>query len=343
MRAWAARVGLALAWGLATAALAQQPAPTPVPSLPPVATSLTLFAGTDRAFYRSTDWSSTWEPLKRKADVGTEPMGATRAVLAIGPRVYAGGDDGLSVSEDFGQSWQTVSVGTAVLSVLPSRYPQSDPTLFVGTTVGLVKTVDEARTFRVTGLTGAAVHRIEWPGPALVLATARGVRVSSDGGTSFADSGAGAPDGEARAVALSSFFAVDPVLFAGVGSSGVVRSPDGGKTWLPAGLDGQAVTDLVWLGPFLYAVSEKGVFRTEDLGKSWIPLNKGLQDVVPSRIMFPLAPAAGIEAFLATNRGVYRTQDGGESWAPAGLVGENVVCVGTFPAASPVRGGKRRR
>ena len=41
---------------------------------------------------------------------------------------------------------------------------------------------------------------------------------------------------------------------------------------------------------------------------------EGLGGRVPSRIMFPLAPAAGAEAFLATNDGAFHTPDGGSHW-----------------------------
>jgi photosystem II stability/assembly factor-like uncharacterized protein len=299
-----------------------------------------IFAGTDAGFFRTGDWGRTWDPRRRLREGGSDPFGSVRSVLPIGPRVYAGGDDGLAVSDDFGDTWRTLDVGSTVLAVLPSRYPQSDPTIFLGTPAGLLKSPDDGRTSQPTPLTGATVHRLEWPGPALVIATSKGVRVSEDSAATVAPPGTGLPEGEVRALALSSFFAVDPVLFAGVSGAGVYRSADRARTWAPAGLDGQTVTDLVWLGPFLYAVSERGVFRTEDLGKTWTPLNEGLKEAVPARILFPLAPAAGAEAFLATDRGVYRTTDGGQHWAPAGLAGQRVVCLGTFPPPSPL--DKRR-
>ena len=71
---------------------------------------------------------------------------------------------------------------------------------------------------------------------------------------------------------LSSFFAVDPVIFAAPASGGVYRSADGGKTWAPAGLADEKVGDLVWLGPFLYAAADGGLFRSEDAGTTWTRL-----------------------------------------------------------------------
>jgi photosystem II stability/assembly factor-like uncharacterized protein len=144
-------------------------------------------------------------------------------------------------------------------------------------------------------------------------------------------------------MALSSFFAVDPVLFAGVGATGVHRSSDGAKTWTPSGLDGQTVTDLEWLGPFLYAVSERGVFRSEDAGKTWAPLGTGLGEAVPGRILFPLAPDSGAEVFLGTAGGVYRSADGGAHWTKSGMDGERVLVLGTFPPPQRPSGSKKRR
>jgi hypothetical protein len=58
--------------------------------------------------------------------------------------------------------------------------------------------------------------------------------------------------------------------------------------------------------------------------------------------MFPLAPAAGLEAFLATDRGLFRTTDAGQQWAPAGFAGQDVLTVATFPAPEPVQKKRRR-
>ena len=58
--------------------------------------------------------------------------------------------------------------------------------------------------------------------------------------------------------------------------------------------------------------------------------------------MFPLAPAAGVEAFLATDRGVFRTTDAGEHWQPSGFAGQEVLEIATFPPPDPSSYGKQR-
>jgi photosystem II stability/assembly factor-like uncharacterized protein len=309
----------------------------------PVVTTLTIFAGTESGLWRSSDWGYRWERVEgASGGISLREVGAVLSILALGPRVYVGAETGLFVSDDFGQTWTRGALTVPVSAVLPSRYPQSDPTVFAATSAGLLRSPDGGRTFAATAVRDAWVHRLEWPGPALVIATARGVLVSKDGATTFAGPGAGLPPGEVRAMALSSFFIVDPVLFAAVGATGVHRSSDGGATWTQSGLAGHTVTDLVWLGPFLYAAGDRGLFRSEDAGRTWSPLGEGLKGVVPVRLLFPLAPDSGAEAFLGTDQGVYRTADGGMRWESAGMKGEKVLCIGTFPPPERPQKGRRR-
>jgi photosystem II stability/assembly factor-like uncharacterized protein len=299
-----------------------------------VVTTLTLFAGTSSGLYWSRNWGADWE---------RRDEGATQAILPLGPRVLAGGSNGLIVSEDFGQKWQRIEAGASVLAVLISRYPQSDPTMFVGTPAGLLKSEDNGRTFKPTPLKDTPVHRLEWPGPALVIATGRGVAISTDGAATFLPAPTGLPEASVRALALSSYFVMDPVMFAGVAGGGVFRSSDGGKTFTPSGLAEAGVNDLVWLGPLLYAATDQGIFRSQDAGATWQPLGKGLEGRAALRLMFPLAPAAGLEAFVGTDRGVFHTMDGGETWRPSGLGEERVLALATFPPPEPPPATRRKR
>lgn len=337
-RAAAVLLGLPL---LAAGAVSGQ-GPTAAAPAAPVITSLTIFAGTADGLWRSRDWGGTWQAVKGAQD-RTTPSGAVRSIQPLGPRVYVGADRQVFVSDDFGEAWSALPAPGLVLAVLSSRYPQADPTLFVGTTEGLLKSPDLGRSFGPPLLHGVPVSRLEWPGPALVVATGRGVLVSMDGGASFTGPGAGLPGGDVLSLALSSFFAADPVMFAGVGSDGVFRSSDGGKTWSPAGLAGQRVSDLVWLGPFLYAATDAGVRRSEDLGRTWLVVGEGLEQRAVRRLLFPLAPASGAEIFAATDQGIWRTPDGGLHWQQAGLAGRQVLSLGTFPPPPPAFRGKKKK
>jgi photosystem II stability/assembly factor-like uncharacterized protein len=293
--------------------------------------SLTIFAGTDDGLERSRTWGSSWE-----AASGLEDAGAVHCVLPTGPRVFLCADGGLYVSEDFGETWTRVYDKSSVFAVMPSRYPLSDPTVFLGTPLGLRRSSDGGRTFEETALADAPVRLILWPGPEVVVATTRGVFLSRDAARRFDDPGRNAPAADVTAVAVSSFFAVDPVLFAGLARSGVLRSGDRGRSWGPAGLPERAVHDLVWLGPFLYAATDGGLFRTQDGGETWTPLNDGLSGREATRLLFPLAPASGAEAFLGTDAGVFWTGDGGLHWRASGLPGRRILALATFPPPEPV-------
>jgi photosystem II stability/assembly factor-like uncharacterized protein len=307
-----------------------------------IVTSLTLFAGTGDGLWRSTDWAGSWEHVGgRTSGVRLDALGAARAIVPLANQVWLGGDGGLYVSEDFGDTWAPVSLTSGIRAILLSHWPLADPTVFVGTGQGLLRSRDAGRTFDPTALAQATVHRLDWPGPALVVASDRGLLVSKDEGKSFAPPGRGLPEGPVRAMALSSYFAVDPVLFAAPASGGVYRSSDGGDTWSGCGLSGEVVGDLVWLGPFLYAAGESGFYRSPDAGESWTRL--AASPGRPSRLLFPLAPAAGLEAFLATDRGLFRTTDAGEHWAPAGFAGQEVLTVATFPPPETSTGKKAKR
>ena len=309
----------------------QQPPPPPGPSPRAAITSLSVFAGTASGLFRSYDWGNSWHAVNTpEKTFGLDGVGAVRDVVPIGPRVYLAGDGGVYQSDDFGQTWTRTETPTPVVRVMPSRYPQSDPTVFAATPTGLLKSTDGGRTFAAALLTGTRIHRVEWPGPALVVGTGRGVMVSQDSGATFTGPGSGMPPVDARALTTSSFYSIDPVMFAAADDDGVYRTRDGGRTWTPAGLGGETVTDMAWLGPFLYAVTANGMFRSEDMGRTWSQFKKGLE-AAPTRFLFPLMPTSGTEVFLGTVNGVYHSGDGGMTWQKSGLAGEAVLCLATFP------------
>jgi hypothetical protein len=334
------RTRRAVACGLA-ALLVAAPGVSPQSGTGSIVTSLTLFAGTGEGLWRSTDWSSSWRRVEgRTTSVGLEGLGPARALVLLTTQVWVGGD-GVYVSDDFGESWRQRASTRGIQVLLPSRYPGSDATVFAGTGSGLLRSRDGGRSFQATALADVAVHRAEWPGPALVVACDRGVVVSTDEGEHFQGPGAGLPPGPVRAIVLSSFFAADPVMFAAPDSGGVYRSSDGGATWKTSGLAGETVGDFVWLGPFLYAAAAGGFFRSQDAGASWTRLSASPGR--PRRLLFPLAPAAGLEAFLATEQGLFRTRDAGEHWEAAGFAGQDVLAVATFPAPDSLLQTRPRR
>jgi photosystem II stability/assembly factor-like uncharacterized protein len=310
----------------------------------PVLTTLVLFASAPSGFYRSRDWGGTWKLVERPSLSGDDPqqVGPVQAILPVGPLVYVGGRNGLAVSPDFGETWKRTSFSGEVLSILASRFhPFADPTLFVGTPGGLMRSRDAGTEFESVDLQGAPVFRMDWPGPALLLATGRGVLRSDDGADTWKSPGTGLPPGAARALAVSSFFAMDPTLFTSVGSSGVFYSANGGDSWTPKGLPGHTVNDIIWFGPYVYAAADEGLFRSEDAGVTWKPLGTGLAGRRVRQLLFPGYPDSGAEALVATDDGIFRSFDGGHQWSRMGLQGEAVTCIATFPPPPRVQPSRK--
>jgi photosystem II stability/assembly factor-like uncharacterized protein len=278
--------------------------------------------------FRSRNWGTTWE----KIESGLEGLRGVSEIVAAGPPVYVAGDGGLYTSEDFGETWKVLYEKESVLAFCLSRFPESDPSLFLGTLRGLLRSRDLGKTVEETALR-VPVVRLSWPGPPLIVVTQGGVALTETYGASFEDPGLGLPGGETRALALSRYFASDPVLFAAPAGLGVFRSKDGGKHWTLAGLTGRTVSDMVWFGSILYAASDGGLFKSENAGDAWTPLGEGLDAVVPQSLLFPLAPYSGSEVFLGTSDGIYHSLDGGAHWAPNGLKGENITVLATFPSS----------
>ena len=85
--------GLTLA-AFASAAAAQTP--TPQPTVEPVVTTLTLFAGTLETLWRSKDWGASWERVSGLSPGGglakQPPLTEVRTIHPTGSRVYVGED-----------------------------------------------------------------------------------------------------------------------------------------------------------------------------------------------------------------------------------------------------------
>jgi len=266
-------------------------------------------------------------------------VGRVNSILTTTTNVYLASDSGLYVSTDFGRTWEK-KTDQAALSVLVSRYPMADLTMFVGTRGGLLKSPDAGRTFRPTVI-GGAVSRLEWPGPELFAVTDRGVAISRDGAETVSVESAGLEPGPVRSLTLSSMWSLDPVAFVGVQGAGLFRTRDGGETWELVAFEGETVNDLFWFGPFLYAAAESGLFLSQDAGEHWDRWGNGLEDVEPRRLLFPRYPESGSELFLATSGGVYRSLDGGRRFRASGLADEDVGVVATFPPPDRTKDPRR--
>lgn len=116
-------------------------------------------------------------------------------------------------------------------------------------------------------------------------------------------------------------------LFAGTEGSGVYRTDDVGRTWVPsnAGIENARVRSFVVAGMIWYVGADSGVYRSNDKGKSWVAINNGLTytagSSVKTRSVRALAFngtslfAGADKADDATNApAIYRSTDLGQNW-----------------------------
>jgi hypothetical protein len=152
-----------------------------------------------------------------------------------------------------------------------------------------------------------------------------------DGGANWKNLGA---DGLGTASAVNALV-IDPnmpaILYAAT-DIGVMRSTDGGASFIPAGLANTWVV-LLAIDPVnsnvLYAATSSdfylltsgflGLYKSTDGGASWSPINHGLDEIVAAH---PVVNALLVDPerpnilYLATSgHGVFRSSDGGASWA----------------------------
>lgn len=118
---------------------------------------------------------------------------------------------------------------------------------------------------------------------------------------------------------------------------GVEISRDGGQTWQPLALPGEADFHAMAMSRadpnILYAWNvsgRRGLYRSRDGGRQWDYLgDRGLEGV------FYLAahPRSAAVAFAGTNRGLYISEDAGETWRPhsPALAGVPVTAVEVHP------------
>jgi photosystem II stability/assembly factor-like uncharacterized protein len=260
------------------------------------ATPSTVYLGTkDDGVYGSYDGGRHWLSLRAGLDDVRVTAEVQQIVFAPGPRrrAFLATAMGVFESDAEGKSWRKRMAGiTNVLMVTAlAADPGRQDVLYAGTSSGVYKTTDGARTWAAasTGL------------------IASGHAMSS------------------RALGVTTL-AVDPrrpdVVYAGT-LDGLYKTLDGGRAWTRIGGDlaSPSINTLV-VAPGdradLYVGSPAGVFKSEDRGATWKNRSAGL----PSRNVLALAAGRVPPTLLyaGTNGGgLLRSRDGATTWEPVPL------------------------
>jgi hypothetical protein len=310
----------------------------------------TVYAGTAFAgVFRSGDGGRTWAA----ANAGLDTAGVL--ALAVSPDdpavVYAcvqtapGGPAvamAIAASFDGGASWQDATPAAGSFGYSFATDPHDGSRLYAATSAGLFRThFGQTAWSRLARFSTQSVAVDPTAGSTLYASGAGGILKSTDGGATWAVT-PGNPGGGSQVAPFNLIF--DPTrpdtLYALIFPAPfVVRTTDGGRSWVPAGLPTAPGTlaRAIWL-----AISPAGTlylsgvyggprfFRSTDHGATWQQPDGGGP---PDNVIYELAVAPGREAepgdesLLAVgDLGIWSSADGGQAWRPAsaGLLAQNV-------------------
>ena len=123
-------------------------------------------------------------------------------------------------------------------------------------------------------------------------------------------------DGREAHPRVTGLFALPPRRLLAATSNGVIRSPDGGRTWTQPTLgSADEVSDLA-VSPsdldLVVAATQSGFFRSNDGGESWRQVSSELAGVNPHALAF--MPSDDRVLFATTSGGLFRSDDQGVTW-----------------------------
>jgi photosystem II stability/assembly factor-like uncharacterized protein len=154
---------------------------------------------------------------------------------------------------------------------------------------------------------------------------------SQDGGTTWNAIGLGSLGVSALAIDPA-----DPAtLYAGTESSGVFKSTDWGKTWMPtsAGLKSLSINALGInrsAPSMLHAATSDGLFKSSDGGARWSAVGPKLPNPVFRSVI--VDPVVSTTHYAADAVWVAKSVDGGETWTYSTVGGDYVTSLAIDPA-----------
>ncbi|HYA16371.1 MAG TPA: hypothetical protein VEF06_02840 [Bryobacteraceae bacterium] len=275
-----------------------------------------VYASACSGVYHSTDSAGHWSKY-------TTPPGAFRTYfVALDPRaegvIFAGTTEGLLRSEDGGKIWRNVSAN-AVKSI--SFDPAVENRIFfASSTGGILVSTDGGRTLHdsnfgfvnrnftaVAGARDVLYANIVYEGNGGVYKTGNlGLRW---------DHSAGEPQGE---ILIMAAVPDQPSILYAAGYRGLLRSGDGGKTWVAIKGPNQGhITSLLALAPWMAMVAtETGLYRVSLTAAAASPQATWKQVSAQTRQLLQRSGTGPIGAFSEHAGAISR--DEGLSWKACG-------------------------
>lgn len=327
--------------------------------------SRTIYAATGSGVFKSTDAGTNWNATNAgllvfdmRVLVGDPIRPAT---------VYAGGNDGLFKSVDGGAKWSPLAT-FAVYSLLIDFTNSSVLYADTGPRGFLEKTTDGGSTWSNLEFGGYGGAIVMDPDDPNTLYDVNGDDYDGFTISKSVDGGANWQDLYASALAQASWvnaLLIDrdtPTTLYAATDLGLLRSTDGGKSFLPTGLANTPVAalaiDPVHPNVFYAATSNNpypndsappglvGLYKSTDGGANWSPINQGLDEILAAHATvnaLVVDPERANILYLATSGyGVFRSTDGGATWT-AFNDGLTLLDVRSLALVRPARRGGQPR
>ncbi len=266
----------------------------------------TILAGTNQGLYSLAAGSSEW--------VSTGINTYVNKLATDGRQVLAGGGGTCSLSTNGGVSWKSVGPPNSYINI--QAVGLNGDLIILGTDDGAYVSTDGGTSWSSAnaGLINTQTTSLRSAGQNLLAGVPnKGIFISTDRASTWVQTNIS--NGYAY-----DFIEVGEYVFAAT-SNGVLRSTDGGKTWVPVpsfGLSDSFISRLLSDGMYLYASSYSNIYVSENLGDTWTNRTPGAGNRYAAVLAFD-----GEYVFVQAADSLYRSSDRGATWHALGSVGGN--------------------